>query len=145
MIDVKTGANRIRLHKNEWLKTRTSHTQRPQQFACSSSSGKRGKSLKDRNNEMFFYQIRPGQNAQKERGRRRLRARERGKVGEERGKNWRSYIFLVWQQQFVAQGIEVGVAALKGAAALAAATAAATVASMWMCQSLGACCQPRIV
>lgn len=52
---------------------------------------------------------------------------ERGKVGAGRGKNWRSYIFLVWQQQFVAQGIEVGVAALKGAAA---ATAAATVAAM---------------
>lgn len=83
---------------------------------------------------MFFYQIRPGQNAQKERGRRRLRARERGKVGEGRGKNWRNYIFLVWQQQFVAQGIEVGVAALKGAAAAALAatlgTAAATVAAM---------------
>lgn len=56
---------------------------------------------------------------------------ERGKVGEGRGKNWPSYIFLVWQQQFVAQGIEVGVAALKGAAAaLVAATAPATVATM---------------
>lgn len=81
---------------------------------------------------MFFYQIRPGQNAQKERGRRRLRVGERGKVREGRGKNWPSYIFLVWQQQFVAQSVEVGVAALKGAAAaaLVAATAAATVATM---------------